>query len=523
MKAAAAAMLLFAGVANADVVSEKPDAVNVAIYHSGTVDTREIMTGDGMYGSFGFIAETRHIDLPAGESIIRFRGVASTIVPESAQIDGLPNGGQERNFDYDLLTPGSLLEHSVGREVHLVRTDPKTGRETDEPATVRAASEGAVLDVGGKIEALSCGGSPERIVFDDVPDGLTDTPTLSMRVFVAEAGSYTVKLSYIAMNMNWSADYVARISPDGDTLALTGWITLANLSDTSFHDTPAQVIGGHPNTTGNDSAITPAQDSRPAQCWPLNPDWLEREILTQVSQMEQVETVVVTGSRVPQVGLYSSSPMTAVVDDFGDYKLYTLPVRTNVAARQTKQVAFLDQQQVKFEHIYSYDLPVEWDNRDVEGLEPAFVRYRLQNREDAGLGKPLPGGTISVVDRDARGAPVFVGQSTIQDTPTDVPVNIDTGDALAVHVEPHITSSTTSGSKDNQIKQNTIDVTIANEKNLPAHFELSQKMDRIGVRIVKEDRPHVIEEGEIRWKLVLAPGEKIVVHYTLQYPLNGYY
>src|SRR6202008_1670908 len=160
-----------------------------------------------------FVVETRTVDLPAGPSTVQFRGVASTIVPDSAQIAGLPKGGLEGDLDYDLLSPGSLLEHSVGKQVHLVRTDPKTGKESVETAVVRAASGGAILDAGGKFEALHCGGPPERLVFDEIPQGLTGTPTLSVRTSVPEAGRYTIRLAYIAMRMNWSADYVARVDP----------------------------------------------------------------------------------------------------------------------------------------------------------------------------------------------------------------------------------------------------------------------------------------------------------------------
>ena len=524
MKAAIAAFLLLTGAADADVISDKPDSVAVAIYHTGTVDTRELLNGgDPWDGAFGFVVETRRIELPAGQSIIKFRGVASTIVPESAQIDGLPQGSLERNFDYDLLSPGSLLERSVGRAVHLVRTNPATGKETDQIATVRSTSEGAVLDIGGTFEAPSCGGPPERIVFDEVPDGLTETPTLSVRAFVPAAGTYTIKLSYIAMEMNWSADYVARISPDGDTLALTGWITLANSSDTSFRNTPAQVIGGRPNTTGDDQAVNPTGGIATRQCWPLDFDWYEKlhAIESPLAALPAVETVVVTGSRVPQAELYSSSPVTTVVDDFGDYKLYTLAGRTDVAAHQTKQVAFLDQPRVKFEKIYAFSVPVYWNDPDADESEPAQVRYRIQNRTETGLGKPLPGGTVSIIDSDSRGAPVFVGQSSILDTPTDLPVNINTGDALAVRVKKRVVASETRESAHDPLRRYSIEVSVTNEKAAPIRFELSQKTDAGSVRIVEEDQSHVIEEGDVRWKFKLAPGETTTVRYTFEFSLTG--
>ncbi len=76
-----------------------------------------------------------------------------------------------------------------------------------------------------------------------------------MHVLSPTAGRYTVKLSYIAADMNWSADYVARVNADGKTLDLTGWITLVNATDTSFANAPTEVVAGHLNLTGDDPAV----------------------------------------------------------------------------------------------------------------------------------------------------------------------------------------------------------------------------------------------------------------------------
>ena len=60
--------------------------------------------------------------LPAGETELRFEGVAGGIVPQSAIVTGLPDGIVERNRDAYLLSPESLLDRSLGRRVHLRRT-----------------------------------------------------------------------------------------------------------------------------------------------------------------------------------------------------------------------------------------------------------------------------------------------------------------------------------------------------------------------------------------------------------------
>ena len=57
-------------------------------------------------------------------------------------------------------------------------------------------------------------------MFDAAPPGLTATPTLSAVVEAPHAGRYVIRLSYLATGLRWSADYVARLSPDGrDDLA----------------------------------------------------------------------------------------------------------------------------------------------------------------------------------------------------------------------------------------------------------------------------------------------------------------
>src|SRR5258708_38429309 len=107
-------------------------------------------------------------------------GGRATMGRKPADIAGFPDEIRERNFDYGLLSPATLLEKSVGETVHLVRTDRKTGKVSDEAATVLTGPNGAILKIGNRYEALGCSGLPERLVFDRIPEGLLDQPTLSV-------------------------------------------------------------------------------------------------------------------------------------------------------------------------------------------------------------------------------------------------------------------------------------------------------------------------------------------------------
>src|SRR5690606_19589717 len=119
-----------------------------------------IFEGGTDYG-LAMVSESRTVELPAGDSTIIFRAVADGIVPQTVAIEGLPARLAESNFDYDLLTPGTLIEKSLGRVVRVVSTDRTSGRQIERPATLLSGPQGVLLDYGESVEALDCSGGAE--------------------------------------------------------------------------------------------------------------------------------------------------------------------------------------------------------------------------------------------------------------------------------------------------------------------------------------------------------------------------
>ena len=72
----------------------------------------------------------------------------------------------EQNFDYDLLSPDTLMNKAVGQQIRIVRTNPGTGQQITETATVLAVNNGVVLQIGDRIEVLRSDGVPTRVIFD---------------------------------------------------------------------------------------------------------------------------------------------------------------------------------------------------------------------------------------------------------------------------------------------------------------------------------------------------------------------
>ena len=97
------------------------------------------------------VQDRRTLNLAAGRTRQEFADVSAAIRPETVTLNGSGITIVEQNFDYDLLTPTKLIEKAVGRQVHVIRTNPGTGAETRETATVLSANSGVILKIGNRI------------------------------------------------------------------------------------------------------------------------------------------------------------------------------------------------------------------------------------------------------------------------------------------------------------------------------------------------------------------------------------
>jgi len=536
LMAAPALISLLAAPALAQTVttSAKADAATVVIYRDRPVDTVELMERSRQSWSrldregLALIVETRTIDVPAGDAVIRFEGVSTGIVPQSVTIEGLPSAVLEQNADFDLLTPGSLLDKSIGDTVQVVRTNPANGRQEVRTAVVRSGGAGAVLEIDGKYEALSCSGMIERVIFEDVPEGLSDQPTLSIRTRAPTAGRYTVTLAYLSTGLQWSTDYVARLSPDGRTLDLTGWLTLANFGGTSFPDAPVQVVAGDLQTTGRSVPVDPVVRRRNPGCWPqdtttngVNPDMgdfgspmLQMRVPPPAPPPPVMappmavarDEIVVTGSRI------------ARQEELGDYKIYTLPSPTTVAARQTKQVRFLERTAVPYDRVNRQWIGSLWESLDEPENSSPQVVFRLRNTEAGGLGIALPGGNWSLRQVTPDGRSVLAGEAETQDRPVGLPLELARGEASDVRVRTRVTGDgeRTRGALTTQWRE--VEVVVSNLGGDAEMVELiPQEFGETGFRITRQSqRSAVTDSGWPAWTLTVPPGESATLTYRYE-------
>jgi hypothetical protein len=408
----AAAAVAAPAAAQDMVTSPAPDRVAVTIYRDPDRGLGQMNLG--WLGGYALVSETRHIRIPAGLSEIRFEGVTSGIVPQSAIVTGLGEAVLEKNRDARLLSPGALLDSSLGERLLLRRTSKATGKVKEQEAIVRATADGVVLQTADGIEALRCTGLSETLLAHQVPQGLSAKPTLSVMVRSPQPVERDVTLSYISNNFDWQADYVADLAPDGKSLSLSAWTTLANGDDTGLADAATQAVAGKLNrqrvwvSRGEAKPIT-------LNCWPQGTTSDIPSVVDTISAEEigrfagtSIDVIAPAAPPPPPPAPERDSGYVAQEERLGDVRLYRVPIQVTVAARSQKQVALLQQPQVKVSSI----LRLRPDSSDFD--QPLERVLLTQNRETSGLGLPLPAGHVALFgDRD--GHRILLGEGTIDD------------------------------------------------------------------------------------------------------------
>jgi hypothetical protein len=124
---------------------------------------------------------------------------------------------------------------------------------------------------------------------------------------------------------------------------------------------------------------------------------------------------------------------------FSEYHLYTLGRKTTINNAETKQVSMLNGNGIPVRKRFVVD-GQHFYYRNVQHpgapLKDAVqVYYDFKNEERAGLGMPLPAGTVRVYQADSKGGVHFAGEDRINHTPKDETLKLKIGTAFDVVCE----------------------------------------------------------------------------------------
>jgi hypothetical protein len=351
--------------------------------------------------NIALVRDVRNLVLPGGNFRLKFMDIAATVNPATVHFRSLTDpdklGVIEQNYEYDLLEPAKLLHKYVGKEVTLIRSyqDNGTTKREEIKATLLSDNNGQVWKIGNDIVT---GGYAESYRFPDIPANLYERPTLLMSLENSGPRKQQIEASYLASNLSWNSDYVLTVARDDKAADLDGWVTLVNNSGTAFHNARLQLVAGDLNRLPANARREMMDMTAMAKAAPAS------------HQFEQ--------------------------ENFSEYHLYTLGRRTSVEDKETKQISLLAGTDVPVQKIFVVNgQNYYYHNRQNPGSpikDNVMVFYKFKNDEKAGLGIPIPAGSVRVYQKDSKGGILFVGEDHIDHTPKDESISVHIGNAFDV-------------------------------------------------------------------------------------------
>nr|WP_240142374.1 DUF4139 domain-containing protein [Nitrosomonas oligotropha] len=444
-----------------------------------TLNDQKVVAVTIYNSDLALVKDVRNVSLANGDFNLAWRDVSALMRPETALLRSVSNPGSitiaEQNFNFDLLTPQSLLNKYVGQTVSIVKINPATGVESKESALVLAAAEGVVLKMADRIET----GLPGRITFENVPGNLRDRPTLVIEGTHHGHTAQALELSYLTSGLAWKADYVAELNDADDQLDLSGWVTLTNTSGTRYVNAKLQLVAGDINRVQQEFAAPVAMRAKMAADSVAEP-------MRQESLME--------------------------------YHLYNLDRLTTIAENQTKQVALLNVSGVPARKelvLAGSDYYYASGYGDLGQKLKVSVFMQFDNKESARLGMPLPKGILRAYKRDKAGNAQFVGEDRIDHTPKNEIVRVKLGQSFDVTADKKQTDFKQLSTGNNGINrfESAYEITLKNAKKEMATITVQEPIPG-DWKIIEESQPHHKPASNTAVWQVAVPAESAV---TLKY------
>jgi hypothetical protein len=364
-------------VAGPQVTTTADDQTSVAItvYNDGT----------------GLIKDTRQIELPRAEFDLIFMDVASMIDPTSVHFVNNTNPDSlailEQNYEYDLVSTAVLYQAHIDSHI-VVQTDD--GRTID--GTLLAYDGSLVIQTDTGVNIVN---NPVGVTFDDLPQGLITRPTLRWSLISDRELDSECEMSYLTTGLGWSANYVAVVGENDDTLDLSGWVTINNTSGTAYNNAELKLVAGE---------------------------------VHRVPKYDEYADGAIMYDRTAGYGGGAGFQE----ESFFEYHLYTLQQPATVLNNQQKQLNLLEGAGIDVEKVFIFDPGYDYYSAGDTAQGDIEVRLKFMNSEDNGLGIPIPAGTIRVYKEDSSGSLQFIGEDSVDHTPKDEEIEILMGNAFDI-------------------------------------------------------------------------------------------
>jgi len=359
---------------------------------------------------FAQVNEVRTVGLLDGTARIGLTQVSQQL-DQSSLIYDWPDtsSAQVTSTTYDLgsLSGQSLLEQLLGREVSLVYRGDNGREGARQTGILEVAAPGNIVVRVGDTLVIN----PNATI--ETPAGEVATmPRLTAFVQNGKREDVPLTVSYMTRGLSWGADYVLTLDPGTDPADLECWATVTNNTGVDFPAAKIKFVAGAPNR--NVVATNKPQD------------------YTFASE-QQVE-----GIR-PRLG-ESRFDDGLKAEQMGELIAYPYESKATLRNNQTNRVLMMDAPKVTVARDYGIRLPY-YGTTDPQQRLKATLSLAFKNTDEAGLGKPLPAGSVRVYEPVKGGAPNYIGAASIGNTPKDDRIDLTLSEVFNVYARAKTTET----------------------------------------------------------------------------------
>jgi len=430
------------------------------------------------------VKDTRTLTLDSGTQLITISDVAAQIDPTSVHFRSLTDPAGtivlEQNFEYDLVGVDKLLSRYVDQQVQVITNDGTTYG-----GTLMSGSGDIILqDAEGRILVISRS-QVRDFSFPSLPDGLITRPSLVWLLDATQAGQHEAEITYMTSGISWQANYVLLLAEDGQSLDLSGWVTLDNRSGATYTDAKLKLIAGDINR--------------------VQPEY---------------KADYAVGEAMPTA---AAAPMEE--RGFFEYHLYEVQRPVTVRDNQTKQIEMVTAADVAALKFYVYEGNpgyTFWGSPEPDptygastGVTAVRTFIEFSTGED-GANAQLPAGVVRVYQNDVDGSALLVGEDSIGHTPKDETVQLYVGDAFDIVGERVQTDFRQIGT---DIVEESYEITLRNHKEEDVQVRVMERLFRWSDwDVIEESAPHTKLDSEtVEWRLDVPAGGEATVTYTVRY------
>ncbi len=449
--------------------------------------------------NFAVVRERIPLDLKAGVTSFNFNGVTAQVEPDSVVLRD-PEGKRplsvlEQSYRAETLSQGLLLSLNEGKTITFLvrdqegREHPVQGKVIRSGHNPAGGNETPVIQVDGQVR-FSLPGEP---VFPSLADDAVLKPTLSWQLRSEAAAKFEAELGYLSGGFDWEASYNL-VSPEkGDSLEITGWVTINNNSGATFTEAAIKLMAGDVNKV---------QPSRP-----------------------------MGGVMMAKAMAFDSAAAPVTEKAFDEFHLYALPRPVTLRNRETKQVEFIRASGVKCETIYLYDGAevAGYQHTDAnylrtnnsygtQGNRKITVMREFKNSRENNLGLALPKGRVRFYRQDDADKRIeFTGENNLDHTAQGELVRLQTGQSFDLVGERKRTAF--AASNRNEQMDETFEIKLRNRKKEAVEIRVVEHLYRgLNWSVTEKSQEFAKTDAQtIEFRVTVQPDEEKLVTYKAHY------